>query len=57
MKLYMIDKNNTFKLGRSLVKLLPFQVKKQIVEQKQKEIITSELVITMVVIQPQKLLC
>jgi hypothetical protein len=38
----------TFKLGRSIAQILPFQRIKK--EQKQKEIITTKLVITMVVI-------
>jgi hypothetical protein len=41
--------NNTFKLGRSIAQILPFQkIPKK--EQQQKEIITSKLVITMVII-------
>ena len=45
-----MNKNNTFKLGRSIAQIIPFQVKKQIAEPKQKEIITNKLVITMVII-------
>ncbi|MGB5089342.1 MAG: hypothetical protein WBN72_00205 [Nitrososphaeraceae archaeon] len=40
--------NNTFKLGRSIVQLVPFHL--PIKTQQQKEIITNKLVITMVVI-------
>jgi hypothetical protein len=40
--------NKKFKLGRSIAQIVPFQVTKQIVEQK--EIITTKLVITMVII-------
>ena len=44
--------NKKFKLGRSIAQIVPFQVKKQIVEpkQQQKEIIKTKLVITMVII-------
>ena len=55
-----MNKNNTnkvYKLGKSIAQIVPFHripIKR---EQQQKEIITSELVITMVVIQSQKLLC
>jgi hypothetical protein len=47
--------NNTFKLGRSIVHIVPFNripIKK---EKQQKEIITNKLVITMVVIAIAKI--
>jgi hypothetical protein len=40
--------NNTFKLGRSLAQIIPFQP--PIKKQAQKEIITTKLVIIMVII-------
>jgi len=40
--------NNTFKLGRSIVKVAPFRI--PIKKQKRKEIITTKLVTTMVII-------
>ena len=40
--------NNTFKLGRSIVQLVPFHL--LIKTQQQKEIITNKLVTTMVII-------
>jgi hypothetical protein len=40
--------NNTFKLGRSIVKVAPFRI--PIEKQKRKEIITTKLVTTMVII-------
>jgi hypothetical protein len=43
-----MNKNNTHKLGRSVGQIVSLQVTKQIVEQK--EIITTKLVITMVII-------
>jgi hypothetical protein len=42
-----MNKNNTFKLGRSITQIIPFYRQPQ---QQQKEIITSKLVITMVII-------
>jgi len=39
--------NNTFKLGRSITKVVPFHLP---IKKKQKEILTSKLVITMVII-------
>jgi len=44
------NKNNSFKLGRSIAQIVPFHlpIKKQ--QQEQKEIITTKLVITMVII-------
>jgi hypothetical protein len=54
--------NDTFKLGRSIAQLVPFHlsIKKQErqhqqQEPKQKEIITSKLVITMVIIATVKI--
>jgi hypothetical protein len=45
-----MNKNNTFKLGRSIVlaQILPFHI--PIKKREQKEIITTKLVITMVLI-------
>jgi len=46
-----MNKNNTFKLGRSIAQLVPFHripVKKQ--QQQRNEIITTKLAITMVII-------
>jgi hypothetical protein len=40
--------NSTFKLGRSITKIVPFHL--PIKKQEQKEIITTKLVITMVII-------
>jgi hypothetical protein len=50
-----MNKNNTFTLGRSITKIVPFQripitIEKQKQQLKEKEIITSKLVITMVII-------
>ena len=48
-----MNNNNTFKLGRSIAQILPFQTvvkKQQQPEQQQKKIITTKLVITMVII-------
>jgi hypothetical protein len=43
--------NNTFKLGRSIVQLVPFYSQRQPEQQQQqKEIITTKLVITRVII-------
>ena len=41
---------NQYRLGRSIAQIVPFQVTKRIAEPKQKEIITTKLVITMVII-------
>jgi hypothetical protein len=47
-----MNKNNTFKLGRSIVQLVSFYRRRQPEEQakRQKGIITTKLVITMVII-------
>jgi len=44
-----MNKNNTFKLGTSVAQIVPFH-RIPIKKQQQKEIITTKLVITMVII-------
>ncbi len=44
-----MNKNNTFKLGRSIAQMVPFH-RIPIKKQKRKEIITTKLVTTMVII-------
>jgi hypothetical protein len=44
-----MNKNNTFKLGRSIAQMVPFH-RIPIKKQQQKDIITNNLVITMVII-------
>jgi|GEM_PF-1818996 hypothetical protein len=48
------NKNNSFKLGRSIAQIVPFQ-RIPIKKQQQKEIITSKLVIIMVIIAVVKI--
>ena len=47
-----MNKNNTFALGRSITQIIPFYRQRQPEEQpkQQKDIITTKLVITMVII-------
>lgn len=48
-----MNKNNTnkvYKLGKSIVQVVPFYRQRQPEQQRQKEIVTTKLVITMVII-------